>query len=53
MSGGHFDYKQYAVREIADRIEHDIAWALAPKPALVHDDYWSITTVPFKLINTE
>ena len=42
MSGGHFDYKQYAVREIADRIEHDIAWALAPKPALVHDDYWSI-----------
>ena len=33
MSGRHFDYKQYAVREIADRIEHDIAWALAPNPA--------------------
>ena len=31
MSGGHFDYKQYAVREIADRIEHDIAWAYAKR----------------------
>lgn len=27
MSGGHFDYKQHAVRDIADKIERDIAWS--------------------------
>lgn len=25
MSGGHFDYKQFCIREISDTIERDIA----------------------------
>lgn len=29
MSGGHFDYQQYTLREIADTIERDIARAMA------------------------
>lgn len=32
MSGGHFDYQQYTLREIADTIERDIARAMAPPP---------------------
>ncbi len=42
MSGGHFDYQQYRMRDIADTIEYDIARALQPKPAMVHEDYWII-----------
>ncbi len=30
MSGGHFDYHQFFIREIADKIEEDIAWGLQP-----------------------
>ena len=42
MSGGHFDYQQSAMRNIADRIEHDIALALQPKPEKVRERYWTI-----------
>lgn len=42
MSGGHFDYQQYTLREIADTIERDIARAMAPKPPKRHEDYWII-----------
>lgn len=42
MSGGHFDYQQYLLREIANTIEHDIARALKPKPDMIHEDYWVI-----------
>jgi hypothetical protein len=49
MSGGHFDYQQYTLREIADTIERDIARAMAPKPPKKHEDYWTIyeMTRPF------
>ena len=42
MSGGHFDYQQSAMRNIADRIERDIALALQPKPEKVRERYWTI-----------
>ena len=42
MSGGHFDHKQFWIREIADTIERDIAMALQPKPKMVREDYWTI-----------
>lgn len=42
MSGGHFDYHQYQIQEIADSIEKDIARALQPKPQKVHEDFWTI-----------
>lgn len=42
MSGGHFDHKQFGIREIADTIERDIALALKPKPEMAHEDYWTI-----------
>lgn len=42
MSGGYFDRSTYAMREIADCIEHDIARALQPKPEKINDDYWTI-----------
>ena len=32
MSGGYFDRSTYAMCEIADTIERDIARALQPKP---------------------
>lgn len=32
MSGGHFDYQQYRIREIADSIEHIIQKAGKLKP---------------------
>lgn len=49
MSGGHFDYQQYTLREIADTIERDIARAMAPNPKKRHEDYWTIyeMTRPF------
>lgn len=42
MSGGHFDYRQYRMRDIADTIERDIARALQPKPEKEQMDYWTI-----------
>lgn len=42
MSGGYFDRITYAMREIADTIERDIARVLQPKPEKIHKDYWTI-----------
>ena len=42
MSGGYFNRNTYAMREIADAIERDIARALQPKPEKVQEDYWTI-----------
>ena len=42
MSGGYFDRNVYAIGEIADSIERDIARALRPKPEKIHKDYWTI-----------
>ena len=42
MSGGYFDRSTYAMREIADTIERDIARALKPKPEKIQEDYWTI-----------
>ena len=35
MSGGHFDYQQYHIEDIADSIEREIEEATKPKPPLV------------------
>ena len=35
MSGGHFDYLQYHIEDIADSIEREIEEATKPKPPLV------------------
>lgn len=45
MSGGHFDYQQYKIGEIAKTIEQDIARALQPKPDKIHEDYWQIIEI--------
>ena len=42
MSGGYFDRSTYAMCEIADTIERDIARALQPKPEKVYENYWTI-----------
>lgn len=42
MSGGYFDRSTYAMREIADTIERDIARSLKPKPGKIQEDYWTI-----------
>lgn len=42
MSGGYFDRSVYAIGDIADSIERDIARALQPKPEKIHKDYWTI-----------
>ncbi len=42
MSGGHFDYRQWHIKDIAETIDRDIAGALKPKPEMVHEDYWTI-----------
>ena len=42
MSGGYFYRSTYAMREIANTIEHDIARALQPKPEKIQEDYWTI-----------
>lgn len=42
MSGGYFDRSTYAMREIADTIERDIARALQSKPEKVYENYWTI-----------
>lgn len=39
MSGGHFNYNQYLLREIAQKIQEDIAIALKQKPEKVHENY--------------
>lgn len=33
MSGGHFDYQQYHIEDIADSIEREIEEATKPKTA--------------------
>lgn len=35
MSGGHFDYQQYYIDDIANSIEREIEEAIKPKPPLV------------------
>ena len=35
MSGGHFDYQQYHIEDIANSIEREIEEAAKPKPPLV------------------
>ena len=35
MSGGHFDYQQYYIDDIANSIEKEIEEAIKPKPPLV------------------
>lgn len=42
MSGGYFDRSTYAMREIAETIERDIARVLQPKPEKINKDYWTI-----------
>ena len=42
MSGGYFNRNTYAMREIADAIERDIARALQPKPEKVQVVYRTI-----------
>lgn len=42
MSGGYFDRSTYAMRDIADTMECDIARALQPRPEKIHKDYWTI-----------
>lgn len=42
MSGGYFDRSTYAMRDIADTMERDIARSLQPKPEKEHVDYWII-----------
>ena len=42
MSGGYFDKSTYAMCEIADTIERDIARAIRPKPEKVYENYWTI-----------
>ena len=41
MSGGYFDRSTYAMREIANTIERDIARALKPKPEKIHE-FWEL-----------
>lgn len=38
MSGGYFDRSIYAMRDIADTMERDIARALQPKPEKEHEN---------------
>ncbi len=42
MSGGYFHYNQTLIREIAMKIEEDIAKALKPKPEKIYEGYWTI-----------
>jgi hypothetical protein len=45
MSGGHFDYAQYRISDIADSIEREIERATGPKPPLVTKEYVSVCRV--------
>ena len=42
MSGGHFDYAQYRIEEIADSIEREIERATAPRPPKVYETFVSV-----------
>ncbi len=42
MSGGHFDYQQYYIDDIANSIEKEIEEATKPKPPLVWREHVSI-----------
>lgn len=42
MSGGHFDYQQYHIEDIANSIEREIEEATKPKPPLVWRENVSI-----------
>lgn len=42
MSGGHFDYQQYHIEDIANSIEKEIEEATKPKPPLVWREHVSI-----------
>ena len=42
MSGGHFDYQQYHIEDIANSIEKEIEEAAKPKPPLVWREHVSI-----------
>lgn len=44
MSGGHFDYQQYHIKDIADSIEREIEEATKPKPPKV----WKEDVTVFK-----
>ena len=50
-NGDYFTYQQYVMTEIARCIECDIARALRPKPATVHEDYWGI--ISFEIHKTK
>ena len=41
MSGGHFDYKQYQIEEIADEIERIVERETSPRPPVVREKYMS------------
>ena len=45
MSGGHFDYYQYHLGDIADSIEQEIERATGPKPPLVTKEYVGVCHV--------
>ncbi len=40
MSGGHFDYQQYHIEDIANSIEREIEEATKPKPPKVLLEYF-------------
>ena len=42
MSGGHFDYQQYHIEDIANSIEKEIEEATKPKPPFVWREHVSI-----------
>lgn len=42
MSGGHFDYAQYRIEDIADSIEREIEKATAPRPPKVYETFISV-----------
>ena len=42
MSGGHFDYQQYHIEDIADSIEREIEEATKPKPPKVWKEHASV-----------
>lgn len=41
MSGGHFDYKQYQIDEIADEIENIVERETSERPPVVREKYMS------------
>ena len=50
MSGGYFDRSTYAMHEIADTIERDIARALKPKPEKITRKIALAHTIAIELI---